>query len=44
MKFILSLFLLASCSWFRQDEEVDIKNPKPGMEIDIKQETQPKAK
>lgn len=33
---IIALSMLISCSWFNHDERIEIENPKPGTEIDIK--------
>jgi hypothetical protein len=33
---ITILSFLAGCSWFNHDEKIDVENPKPGTEIDIK--------
>lgn len=30
-------FLMFSCSLFNHPEEIDIKNPKPGFEFDVKE-------
>lgn len=32
----LFLIFLTGCFWFNHDERIEIDNPKPGTEIDIK--------